>query len=36
MIEFYYKLVKFNKLDIEKVPDKYRNAVKVRLQSSGI
>ena len=32
MVEFYYKLVKYNKLDIENVPDKYRNAVRARLQ----
>lgn len=28
MVQFYYKLVKANKLDIEEVPSKYREAVR--------
>ena len=28
MVEFYYKLVKANKLDIENVPFKYREKVR--------
>lgn len=33
MIEFYCKLVKAGKLDIEAVPEKYREAVRERIQN---
>ena len=33
MIEFYYKLVKAGKLDIEAVPVKYREAVRARINT---
>lgn len=31
MVDFYYKLVKAGKLDIEAVPAKYRDAVRARM-----
>lgn len=32
MVEYYYKLVKGGKLSLEKVPAKYREAVKALLE----
>lgn len=32
MIQFYYKLVKSGKLDIEDVPEKYREQVRILIE----
>lgn len=36
MIQFYYKLVKAGKLDIEKVPAKYREQVQELINQNNI
>ena len=35
MVEFYYKLVKAGKLDIEEVPSKYREKVRERINEEA-
>ena len=32
MVQFYYKLVKSGKLDIEEVPEKYREQVRILIE----